>query len=81
MRDTKRERQRYRQREKQAPCGEPNAGLDPGTPGSHPKLKADAQPLSHPGIPAPSSFLTEISSFCIVWKKYVLSFNSYPSVF
>ena len=27
MRDT--ERQRPRQREKQAPCGEPNAGLDP----------------------------------------------------
>ena len=30
---------------------EPNAGLDPGTPGSHPELKADAQPLSHSGIP------------------------------
>ena len=29
MRDT--ERQRHRQREKQAPCGEPDAGLDPGT--------------------------------------------------
>ena len=26
-------------------------GLDPGTPGSHPESKADAQPLSHPGIP------------------------------
>lgn len=22
-----------------------------GTPGSHPGLKADAQPLSHPGVP------------------------------
>ena len=30
---------------------EPNVGFDPGTPGSHPVLKADAQPLSHPGIP------------------------------
>ena len=24
---------------------------DPGTPGPHPEPKADAQPLSHPGIP------------------------------
>ena len=30
-----RERQRHRQREKQDPCREPDAGLDPGTPGSH----------------------------------------------
>ena len=57
MRDTQRERQRHRQREKQAPCREPNAGLDPRTPGSHPELKADAQPLSHPGIPR--SFLSD----------------------
>ena len=27
------------------------AGLDPRTPGSHPEPKADAQPLSHPGVP------------------------------
>ena len=33
------------------PCGEPDAGLDPRTPGSCPELKADAQPLSHPGAP------------------------------
>ena len=51
MRDTHRERQRHRQREKQAPYGEPNVGLDPRTPGSCPKLKAEAQPLSHPGVP------------------------------
>ena len=50
-RETERERLRHRQREKQAPCREPIAGLDPGTPGSHPELKADAQPLSHPGVP------------------------------
>lgn len=38
-----RERQRERQRlEKQAPCKEPDMGLDPGTPGSHPELKTDA---------------------------------------
>ena len=47
MRDTDREKQRLRQKEKQAPCREPDVGLDPGTPGSHPKPKADAQLLSH----------------------------------
>ena len=52
MRDMK--RQRHRQGEKQALCREPDVGLDSGTPGSHPKPKADAQPLSHPGVPVPS---------------------------
>ena len=42
---------RERQRQKQAPWGEPSAGLNPRTPGSLPEPKADAQPLSHPGIP------------------------------
>ena len=51
MRDTERERQIYRQRERQAPCGELDVELDPRTPGSHPESKADAQPLSHPGAP------------------------------
>ena len=51
MRDTEKERLRHRQREKQAPCREPNVGLDPRTLGSHPELKADAQLLRHPGIP------------------------------
>ena len=52
MRDTEKERQRHRQREKQAPCREPYMGLDPRTPGSHPGPKADAKPLSHPGVPS-----------------------------
>ena len=51
MRDTQRERQRHRQREKQAACREPDVGLDPGTLGSRSELKADGQPLSHPGVP------------------------------
>ena len=55
MRDT--ERQRHRQREKQAYCREPDAGLDPRTPGSRPEPKADAQPLSHAG--APDLFMLE----------------------
>ena len=50
MRDTER-RQRHRQSEKQAPCREPNVGLDLRILGSCPELKADAQPLSHPGAP------------------------------
>ena len=34
------ERERERQRHKQAPCREPDAGLDPRSPGSHPRPKA-----------------------------------------
>ena len=30
---------------------EPDVGLDPRIPGSHPEPKADAQPLNHPGVP------------------------------
>ena len=52
MRDTEREKQR----EKQAPCRELNVELNLGTPGSHPKPKADTQPLSHPDIPIPFSY-------------------------
>ena len=40
MIDIEREGQRHRQREKQAPCWEPDMGLNPGSPGSHPGLKA-----------------------------------------
>ena len=46
---TDRERQRHRQREKQALCREPDVGLDPWTPGSCPGLQAVLNPLSHPG--------------------------------
>ena len=50
MRDTPREEQRLRQREKQAPCREPDVGLNPRSPGSCPGLKAavNAEP---PDIP------------------------------
>ena len=50
------ERQRHRQKEKQAPCREPDVGLDPRSLGPHPGPKADAQPLSHPGIPRSQVF-------------------------
>ena len=52
MRDN-RERGRDRQREKQASYRELDAELDPRTLESLPELKADAQPLSHPGVPQP----------------------------
>ena len=42
---------RHKEREKQAPCGEPDVGLNPRTPGSQSEPKADAQPLSQPGAP------------------------------
>ena len=49
--ETHRERQRHRQREKQALCRKHDVGLNPGTPGSRPEPKVDTQPLSHPCIP------------------------------
>ena len=52
MIDIERERQRHRRREKQAPCQEPDVGLDPRTPGSGPGPKAGTKLLSHPGIPS-----------------------------
>ena len=50
MRDTERDSQRHRQREKQVSCREPDAGLDSRTPGSCPEPKGDAQLLSHSGV-------------------------------
>ena len=49
MKDTHRDRDTGRGRSR-LPV-EPDVGLDPGTPRSRPELKADAQPLSHPGVP------------------------------
>ena len=51
MRDTERETE-TQAREKQAPCREPDVGLDSRTLGSHPGPKADAELLSHPCIPS-----------------------------
>ena len=49
-----------RDTERQAPCREPDVGLIPQTLGSRPEPKADAQPLSQPGVPK--------SIFSITWK-------------
>ena len=53
--------------ERLAPSGEPDVGLDPRIPGSlpeWPELKADAQPLNHPGAPFPSS--SKSSGVCLL---------------
>ena len=59
------DRQRHRQRKKQALCGEPNVGLNPRTPRSRPELKADVQPLSPD---APSCILY----FCLLSASHEL---------
>ena len=49
MRDTEREAETQAEGEAGS-CRKPNVGLNPRTPGSRPEPKADAQPLSHPGV-------------------------------
>ena len=63
MRDTERERQRHRWKEKQAPYREPDAGLNPGTQGSWPELKTDAQLLSHTGALPFLNLFSKVMSF------------------
>ena len=50
MRDTHREAETETEGEADF-LWEPDAGLNPRTPGSRSEPKADAQPLSHQGIP------------------------------
>ena len=54
------ERQRHRQREKQAPCREPDVGLDPRSPGSCPGLKAT---------------LNRWATWAALWDIFLLSFS------
>ena len=45
-------RETQREAETEGEAGrEPDVGLDPGATGSRPELKANAQTLSHPGVP------------------------------
>ena len=48
----------------QAPHREPDAGLDPGTAGSHPEPKADAQNTELPEV----RILTEMERPSLVWN-------------
>ena len=47
-RHTEREKQRHKQREEQAPCREPDVGLQPGTPGTHPEWKEGRHSTAEP---------------------------------
>ena len=78
MRNTHTQRQRHKQREKQALRREPDVGLDPGTPGSLPKSKADAQPLSHPGPPRSLFWSQSWMGSC--WLRMVLILEGVDSV-
>ena len=49
MRDTEREAETQAEGETGS-HGKPDAKLNPRNPGSCPELKAETQPLSHPGI-------------------------------
>ena len=75
-RERERERQRHRRREKQAPCREPDMGLDPRTPGSCPGPKAGAKPLTHPGSLIPVFIWSWIHSFSFPFLLYSILFNT-----
>ena len=59
MRDTKREAETHAEGGEAGSCKEPDVGLGPWNPGSHPEPKANAQPLSHPGVPKFIKFLRQ----------------------
>ena len=70
MRDTEGETETQAEGEKQAPPGEPDAGLDPRTLASCPEPKADAQPLSHPGAwQHPSRYTHSSPSFRVTFRS------------
>ena len=69
------EREAETQRKKQAPCRKPDVGLNPGTPGSCPEPKADAQPLSHLGILQIRTFLMKTAVKHVSPLHWILSFQ------
>ena len=69
MRDTQREEQRPRQREKQALCRDPDVGLDPGSPGSHSGLKAALNRQATRGFQVSLFELDRASSPLWAWLK------------
>ena len=78
-RHREKEKQRHRQREKQAPCRESHVGLDPRTPGSRPEPKAEAQLLSHPGIPSLPSFKATLLASNMNMSPLKATAHSLPS--
>ena len=87
--ETQREWDRHRQREKQAPCREPDMGLDPGGyPGSHPGPKAALNHWATRAAQKLSSITLEFIIICLFiwWFEQSLSFPQgkeqclYPSL-
>ena len=72
--ETQREAEIQAEREKQAPCGEPDMGLDPRTLESWPEPMADPQPLSPPGAPC-CIFYTDMTTERILGNT---DYNSNP---
>ena len=70
-------RQRHRQREKQAPLREPDMGLNPWSPGSHPGPKAGTKPLSPPGIPVLCNIYVDFTVFHICLHTLHSPFATY----
>ena len=83
MRDTHREAEESAEGEA-GWGGEPDGGLNPGTPGSS-SAKADTQPLSHPGIPGPLNFypmlVGKVSYFCLVLASLKKHENAAYNIF
>ena len=67
MRDT--EKKRYRQREKQAPCGEPDMGLDPRIPGSRAEPPRHCRVLLLKGVGHLFPFFLHLWLEC-VWANF-----------
>ena len=63
MRNTQRESQRHRQREKQAPCREPDAGLDPWDSRIRPWAKGRHQTAKPPRDPPVNFFKKRLYLF------------------
>ena len=73
MIDTERERkrQRHRRREKQAPCREPDVGLEPGTPGSGPGQRQAPNRWATQGSPGLSILLTVCFSIRLELRMFL----------
>ena len=56
-----------RQREKQAPCKEPDVGLDPRTPVSYPGRKGGTEWLSHPNLASQIPTNLKAKAFSYRW--------------
>ena len=67
--------QRHRQREKQAPCREPDTGLDPRTPGSCPGLKAALNRWATRAALQASFFSKNVLPSA--WKTHLLHLNKF----